>query len=72
MTSIQRHSGISAVISVKHGLAEMHKNLGDTLATSGNLDGAILEYQKALRLDPELSSAQDGLRRAGGKEELGG
>ena len=59
-------------IRLDPNLAEMHKNLGDTLATGGNLDGAILEYHKALRLDPKLASAQDGLRRAGGKEELGG
>jgi tetratricopeptide (TPR) repeat protein len=45
-----------------HTLA--HTGLGYVLQQQGNLEAAIAEYQRAIKLDPNFTPAQDGLREA--------
>jgi hypothetical protein len=44
--------------------AEAHANLGLALLASGKPEQSVLEFQTALRLNPELTGAADNLRRA--------
>ena len=44
--------------------AETHNNFGLALLASGNARESIQEFEMALRLNPELKSAADNLRRA--------
>ncbi|PYV25530.1 MAG: glycosyltransferase, partial [Acidobacteria bacterium] len=52
-------------------LAAIHTQSGDTLAARGNVDVAIAEYRKALRLSPDLQQAQNGLQAALAKKGEG-
>lgn len=40
-----------------------HANLGNALAEMGQYDGALAEYESALRLDPSFADAANNLRR---------
>jgi len=44
--------------------AGAHANLGLALLASGNPRESIPEFEAALRLNPELKTAADGLRQA--------
>ena len=44
--------------------AESHNNLGIALASNGNLDEAVREFQQALKLKPGFADAQRNLAMA--------
>jgi tetratricopeptide (TPR) repeat protein len=44
-------------LQVTTGNYLIHNSLGSTLAKKGDLDGAIVEYQKALKIAPDFSKA---------------
>src|SRR5262249_26440168 len=44
--------------------AKAHSNLGNTLRATGNLEGAVACYRKALALDPKFAPAHVGLGNA--------
>ncbi len=45
---------------VAHGIALMHCSQGDAKRTIGNLDGALLDYNRALVFDSKLARAYYG------------
>ena len=45
-------------MEIQPSLARSHHNLACVLASQGDFDGAIPQYQEALRLDPQFSEAR--------------
>jgi tetratricopeptide (TPR) repeat protein len=46
------------------GSAEAHNNLGNALLESGKVTDAIIQYEEALRLNPNLAGARRDLQAA--------
>jgi tetratricopeptide (TPR) repeat protein len=51
-------------IGLKPGYAAAHNNLGIALASQGLIKDAIVEWEAALRVDPNLTGARQNLERA--------
>jgi protein O-GlcNAc transferase len=47
----------------KPDLAEAHYNLGIVLEQAGRLQDAVEHYEQALRINPKMIEAQNGLAR---------
>jgi tetratricopeptide (TPR) repeat protein len=50
-----------AALAIRPGSAVGHYNLGNALYAKKDLDGAIKEYQKAIKLDPKYASPHNNL-----------
>ncbi|MGO9246481.1 MAG: tetratricopeptide repeat protein [Verrucomicrobiia bacterium] len=59
--------GFSVAFNLLAGVkysAESHSNLGDALARTGSIEGAIAQYQRALRINPDYAQAHCALGMA--------
>ena len=55
---------LGEAVALEPDYAEAHNNLGIALASQGRLQEAMVEWQAALRLNPQLGDAQQNLERA--------
>jgi tetratricopeptide (TPR) repeat protein len=51
------------VIQIKPDYADAHRNLASAYASMGRTEDAIAQLELALKLDPSLAAARDGLDR---------
>lgn len=54
----------ATALQIDPGYVDAHNSLGVLLAKRGNLNGAILEFQEALRLAPDNAEARGNLALA--------
>src|SRR4030095_16606862 len=62
--SAKRTVGVLRALTPEQQKALQHNERGLALFSKGKLDGAIKEYEEAIRLDPKLAAAQNNLGSA--------
>ncbi len=62
--SVKRNPGVLRALSIEQQKALQHNERGMELFAKGKLDGAIKEYESAIRLDPKLAAAYNNMGSA--------
>lgn len=57
-------TALQKALALDPGMAEAHNELGELLASSGNLPRAETEFREALRIEPDVPAAQSNLGHA--------
>ncbi len=62
--SVRRNAGVLRALTTEQQKALQHNERGMELFSKGKLDGAVKEYEAAIRLDPKLAAAHNNMGSA--------